>query len=72
MNVITIPKQILSKDNLVVIPQREYRELLLFKKYKEFTPTQEDRRALARAERNSKMRKTLSYDESARQLEFRN
>ena len=37
MKVITIPKKLASKDDLVVIPQREYGELLrIYKKHKEF------------------------------------
>jgi len=39
MNTITIPKKIAEKDDLVVLPKREYQALLELKKAKEFTPT---------------------------------
>lgn len=32
MNIITIPKQLAKKDDLVIIPKREYREFSLWKK----------------------------------------
>lgn len=68
MNSIIIPKKIASKDDLVIVPRREYEALLELKKFREFTPTTAQKRALARAERNLKEGKTLSYNELAKKL----
>ena len=65
---ITIPKQLTQKGELVVVPRREYEELLVFRQMKEFTPTPLQKRALARAERNFLIGKTLSYHELSQEL----
>ncbi len=70
MSTITIPKQLTKNDDLVVMPRKEYEALLEFKKAKEFKPSAIQKKALLTAERNLKQRKTLSYHELVRKLDF--
>lgn len=72
MNTITILKRLAQQDDLVVLPKKEYEELLEFKKMKEFIPTRSQQKALRQAEINLKHNKTLSYDELTRKLGFAN
>lgn len=72
MTTITIPKRMAQKDDLVVLPRKEYEALIEFKKIKEFAPTVAQKRALVRAELNLKKGKTLSYNELVRKLGFTN
>lgn len=65
----TISEKIAGRADLVMIPRKEYERLLQLKKLKEFTPTKNQKRALARAEVNFKKGKTLSYHELAEELE---
>lgn len=68
MRTITIPQKLANKDDLIVIPRKEYESLLELKKIKEFTPTLTQKRALARAESNLRGSKTLSYRELVKKL----
>jgi len=68
MNTITIPKKIAGKDDLVILPKREYMALLEFKKVLEFSPTTAQKKALARAEANFRIGKTISYNELTSKL----
>ncbi len=70
MNTITIPKKIASRDDLIVIPRREYEALLESRKFKEFSPTGVQKKALARAEQNFRKGKTLSYYGLVKKLGF--
>ncbi|MBI4160300.1 MAG: hypothetical protein HY506_00135 [Candidatus Yanofskybacteria bacterium] len=70
MNIITIPKKLVKKDDLVVVPRKEYEALLGLKRFKEFSPTATQKRALLRAESNFRKGKTLSYHELAKKLGF--
>ena len=63
-------KKIVRKKDVVIIPRKEYEELLVFKKIKEFTPTPEQKKALAHAEHNFKLKKMLSYNERVQKLGF--
>ena len=72
MNAVTIPKKLAAKDDLVVIPRREYEALLALRRFKEFAPTVAQKKALARAEANLRKGKTLGYDDFARKLGFAN
>ena len=72
MTTITIPKQMAQKDDLVVLPRKEYEALVELKTIKEFSPTIVQKRALVRAELNLKKGKTLSYNELVRKLGFAN
>lgn len=67
MPIVTIPQ---PKDDLVVLPRREYEALLELKKIREFTPSAKHKRALARAEKNYRAGKTLSIDELKQKLGF--
>lgn len=68
MNTITIPKKIASRDDLIVIPRKEFEALLELRKFKEFSPTAIQKKALAKAESNFRNRKTLSYHELVKKL----
>lgn len=70
MRTITIPQKLANKDDLIVIPRKEYESLVELKKIKEFTPTSIQKRALARAESNLRRSKTLSYRELVKKLGF--
>ncbi|MBI2514690.1 hypothetical protein HYV91_00655 [Candidatus Wolfebacteria bacterium] len=72
MNTITIPQKLAQKDDLVVIPRREYEALLEFKTFREFVPTSAQKKALLRAENNLRKGKTLSYHELVKKLGFTN
>lgn len=58
--------------DLMLMSRKEYESLLVLRKYKEYTPTLAEKRALKRAELNLKKGKTLSYDEFATKLGFKN
>ena len=68
MSIVTIPKELSRKGELVVIPRKEYEMLLEWKKIREFQPTIVHKKALAKAIRNLKKGRTLSYDAFARTL----
>ncbi|TSC78521.1 MAG: hypothetical protein G01um101433_186 [Parcubacteria group bacterium Gr01-1014_33] len=70
MNTITIPKKIAQKGDLVLIPLKEYEELRGLKRVREFAPSAAQKKALVRAEKNLKRRKTLSYNELVSKLGF--
>ncbi len=70
MKLITIPKQVAAKDDLIVIPRREYETLLALKKFTEFKPSVAQKRALVRAEKNFARGDTLSYHDVVKKLGF--
>ncbi|MBI2640323.1 MAG: hypothetical protein HYW91_00340 [Candidatus Sungbacteria bacterium] len=70
MDTLTIPKKLAQKDDLVVIPRKEYEGLLELRRMKEFIPTRAQKRAMLRAERNFSRKKTLSYNELVKKLGF--
>ncbi len=70
MNTITIPRKLAGRDDLIVIPRREYEALLEFKKFKEFRPTPAQKKALTQAESNFRRGKTLSYYGLVKKLGF--
>lgn len=72
MNIITIPKQTVAKDDLVIVPRKEYETLLNLKTFKTFTATPRIKRTLRRAEKNLKLGKTLTLNELKRKLEITN
>ena len=63
-----VPKALVQEGELVLIPRKEYAALLRLKKAREVQPTAIQKRALARAQRNLKRGKTLTYDAFARAL----
>ena len=72
MTTITIPKELARKDDLIIVPRKQYEALLKRRVLKEFIPTATEKRALARALKNFRAGKTLSYNELVRKLGFRN
>lgn len=74
MTTITIPKKLARQGDLVVIPRKEYEDLLKNRRagVSEFIPTAAERKALIRAEKNFSAGKTLSYNELVRKLGFGN
>lgn len=72
MTTITIPRKLVEEGELVLLPLKEYKELVLSKKpADEFAPTKAQRMALVMAESNFKRGKTLSYHELVKKLGFR-
>jgi len=47
MVILTIPKKLTRRDDLVVIPRREYEALIELRKIREFVPTAAQKKALA-------------------------
>lgn len=72
MNTITIPKNLIKNDDLVILPRKEYEALIMLKQFKEFVPTAMLKKALVVAEKNFNSGKTLSYDGLVKKLGFRN
>jgi hypothetical protein len=70
MNTITIPKKLAGRDDLIVIPKKEYERLLFSKRVSEFTPTIIDKKNLGRARRNRMAGKFLTLNELKRKLGF--
>ena len=70
MKVITIPKNLIKNDDLVVIPRREYEEFLRFRfsKIKEVNMTSQQKRILAQARKNLKKGKFLAIYELKEKL----
>lgn len=71
MNTIIIPKKLAQKDDLVVIPRREYESLLNSRKFKEVKLTQAQKKSLVQAEKNLRQGKTLTFNEFSRKLGFK-
>ena len=72
MHTVTIPRALAREGDLVIIPRKEYDALLRLKRIREFQPTPTQKRALARAQRNLKKGKTLTYDAFAQALGIAN
>lgn len=76
MNAITIPKNLIKNDDLVIIPRKEYEEFNQWKKaakiFKTFTPTAAQKRDLKRAREDYKQKKYLTLDEFKRRLAVKN
>lgn len=71
MVILTIPKKLAKKDDLVVIPRREYEALLELKKIREFTPTATQKKALAGARKEYRARKYLTFNELKQKLDIK-
>ena len=50
------------------MPRKKYETLLVFKRWKKFSPTVQQKRALAKAEKNLQQKKTLSYHALVKEL----
>lgn len=72
MATITIPKKITKGEELVVIPRKEYEELLELKKIPEFQPTSAQKKALTRARKNRQKGNFLTFNELKQKLGFTN
>ncbi|MEK7099103.1 MAG: hypothetical protein AAB916_01135 [Patescibacteria group bacterium] len=70
MPTITIPRTLAQRDDLIVIPRKEYEALTELRKTAEFTPSAAQRAALRKAEKNLERGKTLSYHALVRKLGF--
>jgi len=57
-----------NQDDLVVVPRKQYEELLALRSARSFVPTIVQKKALASAEHNLKNKKTLSFHELSRAL----
>lgn len=68
MTTITIPKKLVSHGELVLIPRKEYEELLRFKRIQTFRPTVSQKHALAKARRDFQKGKCLTLIEFHRAL----
>ena len=63
MVTITIPKKLADKGDLVLVSRAEYEELRMRPQIKTTKPTKGELRALARAERNYKVGKSLTLND---------
>jgi len=72
MSIITIPKQLTGKDELVVIPKREYRELLIWKNriFKEVKPTRAELKAIERGRNEIAKGNFVTLGELKKELGF--
>ena len=70
MHPITIQKKLATRDDLVVVPRKEYEALLALKRFRQFIPTTSQRKSLLAAENNFRGDKTLSYHELVEKLGF--
>ena len=74
MNIITIPKQAVAKDDLVIVSRREYEDLLHFKArtIREVPMTRQQKLALKRSRKNLTQGKFLTIHELKRKLGIKN
>lgn len=76
MTTITIPKNLIKNDELVVIPRKEYEEFSqwkdIIKSFKVFTPTKKQKTELERARKDYKEKKYLTLNELKRKLGIKN
>lgn len=72
MTTLTILKKLAKKNDLIVIPRKEYELLKQQNVLREFSPSVSQKKALLLAEKNLKNRKTLSYNDLASKLGFTN
>jgi len=72
MSVVTIPKQLTGKDELVVIPKREYRELLIWKNrmFKEVKPTKDELKAIERGRKEISKGNFVTLSQFKKELGF--
>jgi len=75
MTTITIPKELIKEEELVIIPRRKYEEFLRFqplKKNKEFMITVFQKKRLEKARKNLAEGKYLTMHELKRKLGTKN
>ena len=73
---ITIPKNLIKNDDLVVIPRKEYEEFYQWKEttklFKTFTPTAAQKKDFKKAREDYKQKKYITLDEFKRRLGIKN
>ena len=70
MSVITIPKKLTEKGDLVIIPRQEYERLLGLKKvFPVVKPSKEEMRAIRRGEREIAKGEYITLEQLKRELE---
>ena len=73
--IITIPKEIIKKGDLVLIPRKEYEEFSewreVIKSFKLFIPTVAQKKDLRKARQDYKEGRYLSINELKRKLEIK-
>ena len=72
MNTITIPKNLIKNDDLVILPRKEYERLLVARLIPEFQPTIAAKKDLARARKNRAQGNFLTINELKLKLGFTN
>lgn len=76
MATITIPKNLIKNDDLIIIPRKEYEEFYQWKEaartFKTFTPTAAQKKDLARARKNRAQGNFLTINELKHKLGFAN
>ena len=70
MNTITIPRNLIKNDDLVIVPRKEYEKLLSSRLIPEFQPTTAEKKDLARARKNRAQGNFLTIDELKHKLGF--
>jgi hypothetical protein len=70
MNVLTIPKNLIKNDDLVIIPRKEYKEFLNFRigRMKEMGLTTAQKNILTKARKNLSQGKFLTINELKQKL----
>ena len=71
MSVVTIPRQLLKEKELVLIPKKEYKELLDWKRksFKVVKPTQAELRAIERGRREIRLGQYEPWEKVKHELE---
>ncbi|MEK7062210.1 MAG: hypothetical protein AAB504_03455 [Patescibacteria group bacterium] len=72
MNTITISKNLIKNDDLVILPRKEYERLLVARLIPEFQPTIAEKKDLARARKNRAQGNFLTINELKLKLGFTN
>lgn len=76
MTTITIPKNLIKNDDLIIIPRREYEEFYQWKEtaklFKTFAPTTVQKKDLKKSRDDYKQKKYLTLDELKRKLAIKN
>ena len=72
MKTATLVKKATQKEDVVTIPRKEYEALLRQNDVASFSPTEAQKKALARAEKNLRRKATLSTHELSHALGFTN
>ena len=76
MTTITIPKELVKKGDLIIIPRKEYDEFIewhkFIKSFKTFTPTAAEKRIIKRAQENYKKSNFIEWEKLRDELDNSN